>query len=428
MWVSLPLGFYATGALLGNKVPRHFKNWLQAYCKFTEHSEAPLDFHFWTGVSTIAACLRARVWKDEFHFRWTPNFYIILVAPAGVVTKSTTLNIGYKLLRDIAERQKLYFGPDSMTWHGLAKQFDRAVAYHAYKDPISGEDKKVLMSPLSCSVSELGTFLRPDDTGLISFLTDVWDGKDRPFDHITSASGNIKITNGWLNLIGATTPAWLQNNFPPGLISEGIGSRIVFIFGEKKRRLTAYPSRSVLATDYHDTEKKLADDLEDICSMIGSFSLTDEAYTWGEAWYNNHNTVARSPTMASGRYGGYLARKQTHLHKLAMVLAAARGPDLVITREILIEADPVLTDAERSMIRVFESMGVVDEAKHVAELVNYVKAYKWITADDLYRHCYNTMSERDFKQALRIAVQGDLLEVERRGIKNGVKPKVRTIN
>lgn len=409
-------------------MPRHFPNWLKAYLKFTEHSEAPLEFHFWTGISTIAACLRSRVWKDELHFKWTPNFYIILVAPAGIVTKSTTLNIGYKLLRDIAEKQKLYFGPDSMTWQGLAKQFDAASAYHVYKDAKTGEDKKVLMSPLTCSVSELGTFFRPDDPGLISFLTDVWDGKEHAFNHVTSASGNIKIESGWLNIIGATTPAWLQANFPPGLISEGLGSRIVFIFAEQKRKLTAYPSRTGRAADYHDTEQKLREDLADICSMIGPFELTNDAYVWGENWYNTHNTTARTPAMASGRYGGYLARKQTHMHKLAMVLAAARGSDLLITRDILIEADAILTDAERSMIRVFESMGVVDEAKHVAELVNYVKAYKWITSDDLYRHCYNVMSERDFKQAIRIAVQGDLLEVERRNGQLGVKPKQRTIN
>lgn len=407
---------------------RHFKNWLQAYCKFTEHSEAPLEFHFWTGVSTIAACLRSRVWKDELHFRWTPNFYIILVAPAGIVTKSTTLNIGYKLLRQIAEKQKLFFGPDSMTWQGLAKQFDAASAYHVYKDPKTGEDKKVLMSPLTCSVSELGTFFRPDDSGLISFLTDVWDGKEHAFNHVTSVSGNIRIESGWLNIIGATTPAWLQTNFPPGLISEGLGSRIVFIFGETKRKLTAYPSRTGRAVDYHEVETKLAEDLEDICSMIGPFDMTDEAYKWGEAWYATHNTTARTPAMASGRYGGYLARKQTHMHKLAMVLAAARGNSLLITQDILIEADAILTDAERSMIRVFESMGVVDEAKHVAELVNYVKAYKWITPNDLYRHCYNNMSERDFRQALSIALKGELLEAETRAGKGGVKPKVRTIN
>lgn len=406
---------------------RHFKNWLKEYCKFTEHSEAPLDFHFWTGVSTIAACLRRRVWKDEFSFTWTPNFYIILVGPAGVVTKSTTLGIGFKLLYKIAEKQKLYFGPDSMTWHGLAKEFEKSVAYHTYKDPVSGDDKKILMSPLTCSVSELGTFLRPDDKGLISFLTDVWDGRDRPFGHITAVSGNIKIENPWLNIIGATTPTWLQNNFPPGLLSEGIGSRIIFVFGDQKRKIVSYPSQVQRAADYYQVEQQLLEDLEDICQMIGPYDLTPEAYAWGTTWNIKHNNT-RPMNVTSDRYSGYIARKQTHLHKLAMIIAAAKSSNLIITKDDLIEADAILTGTEASMIKVFESMGVVDEAKYVAELVSFVRGHKWITAKDLYRLCWNVMPEREFKQALRIAIEGDLLEVEKRGALNGVKLKHRTIN
>lgn len=408
---------------------RHFKNWLKAYCSFTEASEAPLEFHFWTGVSTIAAVLRRRVWKDELHFKWTPNFYIVFVGPAGIVTKSTTLNIGYSLLSQVKDpngNATVHFGPDSMTWHGLAKKFEDSTAYHTYKDA-KGIEQKVLMSPLTCSVSELGTFLRPDDSSLVSFLTDVWDGKDRPFQHTTLSSGNIKMEGAWLNIIGATTPAWLQNNFPSSLIGEGIGSRIIFIFSEKKRRLTAYPSRAPRSLTYHTDEKKLIEDLTEISKMIGPYELTEEAYTWGEDWYLKHNSL-RNPLFASSRYSGYLARKQTHLHKLAMVLAAAQRNDLLITHTDLMEAEMILKDAEKSMIKAFESMGVVDDAKHVGELINFVQAHKWITGKDLYRLCFNIMSERDFKAALKAAVEGGILEVIRQNNENGVSIKARTIN
>lgn len=404
-------------------MPRNFSNWLKAYCQFTEHSEAPLEYHFWTGVSTIAAVLRRRVWKDELHFKWTPNFYLILVGPAGVVTKSTTINIGYHFLEQVKD---LHFGPDSMTWHGLGKEFEKAVAYHSYVDA-NGKDQRVLMSPLTCSISELGTFLRPDDPNLISFLTDIWDGKDRPFIHTTANSSQIKIENGWLNLIGATTPAWLQNNFPSSLISEGIGSRIIFIFADKKRHLMAYPSRVKTPATYHDMEQKLLADLNEIATIIGPYELTDEAYKWGEDWYKKHHTTS-NPILSSGRFGGYIARKQTHLHKLAMVLSAAKRNALLIEKEDLVEAEAILVGAEASMIRVFESMGVVDTAKYQVELMNFVKGHGWITPNDLYRLCYNIMSERDFKQALRVAIEVGMFEVSMRSGKNGIQLKSRTIN
>jgi len=403
---------------------RNFPHWLKAYCDFTAASEAPLDFHFWTGVSTIAACLRRRVWKDELLFKWTPNFYIVFVGPPAIVTKSTTLNLGYKMLRNI---KGIFFGPDSMSWHGLAQRFEQSVEYVAYTNG-SGEKKTLLMSPISCSISELGTFLRPEDKGLISFLTDVWDGKERPFDHTTKHSGEIKIENAWLNVIGATTPEWMQNNFPASMLQEGIGSRIVFVYGDTKRHLTAYPSRAVKMADYLSYESKLFADLEHIATLVGPYELTEEAYLWGENWYRIHHSAPRATHMASGRYGGYLGRKQTHMHKLAMVLAAAQRDDLIITKQDLEEAETILAAAEGSMIKVFESVGVVDEAKHVAELTAYVRTYGFVTSKQLYRLLHNIMSEKDYKQALRLAIEGDLIEVIMKDNVRGVSPTRKAMN
>jgi hypothetical protein len=401
-------------------VARIFGHWLKAYCSFTAASEAPLDFHFWTGVSTIAATLRRQVWIDERYFKWTPNFYIIFVGPAGLVTKSTTLNIGYSLLRKVPG---IHFGPDSMTWHGLAKKFTDAFEYKTYKN--GNSQTKFSQSPLTCSVSELGTFLRPDDKGLVSFLTDVWDGKERPFDHTTKSSGEISIENAWLNVIGATTPMWMQNNFPADLLSEGIGSRVVFVYGEQKRHLTAYPSQTIQAQDFDQTQTNLTTDLIEISKLCGPFILTPEAYTWGTNWYNTQ--PKSSATLASSRYSGYLARKQTHMHKLAMVLSAAQRDDLTITHEDLIEANNILLTTESSMIKVFESVGVVDEAKHLAEVVAFVRAYQWISPRDLYyNNCHNIMLEKDFKDAVRHAVEGGVLEVTYQNGIGGLSPKKRT--
>lgn len=405
------------------RLARNFTHWLKAYCDFTSDSEAPLDFHFWTGVSTIAGALRRRVWKDENVFTWTPNFYIIFVGPAGVVKKSTTLNIGYQMLRQVPN---IRFGPDSMTWHGLAKKFEEAFEYHSWTDA-AGKDHKLPMSPLTCSVSELGTFLRPDDSGLVSFLTDVWDGKDRPFEHSTGYSGQIKIENPWLNLIGATTPEWIQDNFPASMLQQGIGSRVIFVYGDQVRHLTAYPSRVKSMRDYHAEAARLTEDLITISKLIGPYDLTDDAYAWGTAWYARHNS-GRPSHLASGRYSGYLARKQTHLHKLAMVLAAAQRDTLVIEREDLETAEKALVSSERSMMRVFENVGAIDMTKHIAEVTAFVRAYGWITAGNLYKLCFNIMSERDFKAAIRAACEGDLLHIEQRGNERGLAPKQGTLH
>lgn len=400
---------------------RIFPHWLKAYCHFTSASEAPLDFHFWTGVSTIAATLRKQVWIDQLLFRWTPNFYIIFVGPPGTVTKSTTLNIGYSLLRKVPG---IHFGPDSMTWHGLANKFKDAFEYKIYKNG-AGSDEKFSQSPITCSVSELGTFLRPDDKGLISFLTDVWDGKERPFDHTTKSSGEISIENAWLNVIGATTPMWMQNNFPAELLSEGIGSRVVFVYGEQKRHFTAYPSRITRPDDYKHQGEELTKDLVEMSKLCGPFRMTEEAYKWGEAWYADQPKAAAA--LAGTRYSGYLARKQTHLHKLAMILSVSQRDDLEITDADLIEAAAILQTTESSMVKVFESVGVVDEARFLAEVVTFIRAYDWTIPRELYHNnCHSIMMERDFKTATRHAVDGGLIEVVIQNGISGLSPKRRT--
>jgi len=402
---------------------RHFSNWLKAYVAHTSASEAPDIFHFWTGVVTVGGALRRRVWKDELIFQWVPNFYVILVAPPGIATKSTSISLGMRLLRQV---DGIHFGPESMTWQALGESLSTAQEYFDFID----EDGNISTLPMSCltiSISELGTFLRTDDAQLVSFLTRMWDGQKEPFKHKTKTSGDIDVENPWLNVIGATTPSWMRTHFSENLVGEGLTSRVVFVYAEEKRKYVAYPSKVVKSADYAETEKKLVEDLKEIASLAGPYRLTPEAEAWGEDWYKKHYT-ARAAHLSSDRFSGYIARKQTHLHKLAMVLAAAKRQKLLIEKEDLEEADLILGDTEKSMLKVFESVGLVDEARHVASLQAFVRGYGFLPADELRRLTQTTMTEKDFKQALRIAVEGGLVAITEQNGKRGLVLAKRTVN
>lgn len=405
-------------------MPRHFPNWLKAYVHHTSASEAPDIFHFWTGVVTLGGALRRRVWRDELIFQWVPNFYVILVAPPGIATKSTSISLGMRLLRQV---DGVHFGPESMTWQALGESLSTSMEYFEYTDPASGLLLKSPMSCLTISISELGTFLRTDDTQLISFLTRMWDGQKEPFKHKTKSSGEIDVENPWLNVIGATTPSWMRANFSENLVGEGLTSRVVFVYAEDKRHFVAYPSKMVRSTDFADTERKLVEDLREIATISGPYSLEKDAEVWGEDWYRRHYQQ-RAAHLSSDRFGGYVARKQTHLHKLAMVLAASKRSTLVITRDDLSEADAILSQTEKSMLKVFESVGMVDEAKHVASLCAFVRGYGFLPVQELRNMTLNTMNEKDFKQALRVAVEGGLLTVVELAGKRGLAAPKRTVN
>lgn len=315
----------------------------------------------------------------------------------------------------------IHFGPPSITWQKLADSLSEAIE-HMKIIGQGGVEEFIPMSCITVPVSELGTFLKIEDAALVDVLVDLWDGQQTKWGHATKTSGTVEIKNPWLNIIACTTPAWLKANFPDHLIGGGLTSRIVFVFGNTKKALIAYPDEVIPAKDYRDFENHLKADLCLIANLSGEYKLTPEARKWGHDWYAKHWNGARPSHMASERYDGYHSRKQTHIHKLAIVLAAARHDQLIIEKEYLIEADAILSSSERHMLKVFESIGNVQEARYAAELVSYVKALGFMSPDQLYKLVQNIMTLKDFDETLKAAIRGGHLAVDMQ-IVNGVSTK-----
>lgn len=385
---------------------RRLQNWLKEYAAHTQHSEAPLSFHFWTGVSVIAGALRRQVWIDQRHFQWTPNFYIILVGPPGVVTKSTSMRVGVKLLRELPS---IHMGPQSMTWQGLTMALQEA------KELVEHPPGTFLpMSCITCDVGELGTFLRPEDARMMDVLTDLWDGQLTKWEHKLRTQEPIEIENPWINMLACTTPTWLRKNIPESMIGGGLLSRVIFVYGDKKSNLVAYPADLIEDVEYKNREANLIHDLARIGELRGEMCLTPEARAWGIDWYRKHWTT-RPEHLLSERYDGYLGRKQTHIHKLAMVLSAAESDNMLITEQHLEFANSMMGMIELDMIRVFESIGQVQSNLNMNELVSTIRQHRIIERMDLWRACMRSMSQREFSEAIEAAISADLISIVQRG-------------
>ena len=384
-------------------MPRRLSNWLKSYAEHTSISEAPLQFHLWTGVSAIAAVLRRRVWIDLKSFQWVPNFYIVLVGPAGVVTKSTTMRLGYRIVRQVPG---VKFGPQSLTWQGLAKALSEATQMVAppgvASDNLTAD--RLPMACISCDIGELGTFLKPSDKEMVDFLTDMWDGQKTSWKRILASKEDLVVENPWLNVIGCTTPSWLQNNFDPSMIYGGLMSRCIFIWGERKQKRIAYPDEVVLSTEYDQMEDDLVHDLREIGNLLGPMQINEAARKLGRQWYEEHWDNERPEHAKSSMFDGYWGRKQTHIHKLAMVLSAAESDSLVITEEHLSKAILAVTGAERDLKIVLENVSGHTDVKHLDEILSIIRRNKSITRGTLWKHCIRLMNKDQFDAALQGAV------------------------
>jgi len=372
---------------------RRCEDWLKTYMSYTEHLESPTSFHFWTGVSTIAAVLRRQVWLSQLDFLWTPNFYIVLVAPPGVANKSTTISVGRDLLDEVPN---ITLGPSSLSWQSLIDAFNDAT--YGITNPVTGE--AIATSPITCAVSELGTFLHPSDRDLVQFLTDVWDSPKRWKRRIRS-EGVITVEGPWLNMIGATTPGWLADNYPERLIKEGLTSRIIFAYETAKRHLTAYLEDAVDRVVHKEQRLDLIDDLCMMSQMVGQMTISSEAKAWGKEWYDNF-WATRPPDLISDRFDGYISRKQTLIHKLAIVLQVAKGQDMEIQLDTLQTAEQILTSQEADMRKVFECLGVVPQRQHTVLILQTTKCApnQTISKRELWQILNHRMTMGEFNAAL----------------------------
>lgn len=371
---------------------RHYKDWLQAFVDYASFGEAPAHMYFWAGVSAVAGALRRRVWIEQGYFRWHPNFYIVLVAPPGIVSKSTTAGVAMNLLRKVPG---VKFGPDVVTWQALTMAFAESKEMYEYAGDWHA------MSAMTLESGEFGNLLNPQDKEMVDLLVSLWDGKQGAFEKRTKMSGNDTIENPWINLIACTTPSWIAGNFPEYMIGGGFTSRCLFVYAEQKARYVAYPGL-VIPPDFAERQDKLVHDLEHIAvNLCGPYTLQSGAVEWGEAWYIAHYTN-RPPNLDDDRFGGYIARKQTHIHKLAMILAASQRDELLITADDLETANEMVTDLERQMPQVFNKIGRSEVSFHAERLLNYIrKRGGRIPWTEAYRYVHaNFPSEREFKDVV----------------------------
>ena len=385
---------------------RHYKDWLAAYIEYASFSEAPKHMHFWCGVSALAGALRRRVWLDMAYFKWHCNFYIILVAPPGIVSKSSTANIAMSLLRKVPG---INFGPDVVTWQALVKAFSESSESFQYGD------EWLAMSAFTVESGEFGNLLNPSDRDMIDLLVTLWDGRQGAFTKVTKMSGNDSIENPWINLLACTTPSWIAGNFPEYVIGGGFTSRCIFVYAEKKHKLVAYPILEV-PPDLLETRVNLVKDLEHIAfQLVGAYHLSDAAVKWGTEWYEHH--YAHKPAnLDDDRFGGYIARKQTHIHKLAMVLAASQRDQLVITDEDLIIANKMVSDLEEDMPKVFSKIGRTEDSLQAERFIQYIIRNGATPYMEAYRYIHAYFPDmQDFEGVLNGAIRAGYLEVIQKG-------------
>ncbi len=400
-------------------VARKLKHFVDGFLRYTEGRGSPSLYRKWTAIFLVGAVLERKAWMITAKGKWFANQYLNLVGPAGV-GKSLCTSIAYNLLNDIRTPENpIHIAPTSVTKASLVDRLDKAerriVRLHD-TPPITSFNSLIVIA------SELGVFLPAWDGDFMSTLTDLWDN-GRYEETRRTRDLHINIPNAQLNLLTATTPAYLNALLPEGAWEFGFMSRVINIYSGETAYTDIFAELDFDGTSY----KALAADLKDIYGIFGEFTVTDEA----KAAINHWGGEGGPPRPNHPKLSHYVTRRMAHLLKLCMIASAATDSERIITLDHYAEALDWLVEAEAFMPDIFKALKIGGDSRAIEETHHFAYLYWMKHKKPVPEHMLvNFLSERvpahSVERILTVMTTAQLLSkkfIESGG--HGYEPKVR---
>lgn len=333
---------------------RRLDDWIEGWMTLQENSESPNLYKYWTAISLVASALSRKVWHT-WDKKIYPNFFILLIGPPGF-RKGTAMGPGSKFLFEVG----IETTSDSVTRAHLIEELEQS-----RRSVTLNNGEVEYYCPLTIFSEEFTVFLGQDNKQLMSDLCDLYDCKDR-WRYGTKGSGKYLINGVFVNLMGATTPELFQSSLPDSAVGSGLLSRILCVFEDERSHLVIFPHKQTLDFSLEDDLKH---DFAAIGMMKGEFEFSAEFDRRYAEWYpeQDKTTIVRHPKLQA-----YIMRRPTHMRKLAMISAASRSNEMIVTEEDFERALTLLQLTEKKMDKVFSGMGGSDNAKVMYDIAEFI--------------------------------------------------------
>jgi Protein of unknown function (DUF3987) len=338
---------------------RRLGNWIESYQEYTEILPSPALFRKWVAIFFVAAAMERKIWVRTMGSALYPNLYVFLVGPPGI-GKGVAVHPAEVLMREVPE---VHVGPSDMTTASLIDALNESVRRIILMD---ASEPFVEFHSLTVVSRELGVLIPGWETSLMNNLTDIYDG----FTVDQKRRGKdlrIKIKSPQINLLGACTPAYLNEVMPAGAWDQGFISRTILVYSGDRVSRDPFldeglgPAAGRLHAD-------LLHDLKTIALEYGQMSFTTPAAAAIKEWIRG----GCKPEPAHQKLQYYNSRRIAHMLKLCMVSSIARRGNKIIEVEDYAQALDWIMEAERYMPDIFKSMISGGDSNAMEEAWNYV--------------------------------------------------------
>lgn len=308
---------------------RVFPDWLTAYQEYADDGFVPQQFNTWAGLSVLAGALERKVWLPwNDTFSYYPNIYVMLVSKPGA-GKSVSLNKAVKVLQEANRKtSSLNIMPSQVT---EAKFIELMGHGRSFIDRSAGKEITVFQNAGYYFASEASNSLRNVFGEFIACLTDFYDCPDT-WERATKKDGKkISLRNVCMNILAGSTFDYLGKLVSDENIQGGFASRIIYVVHSEK---LVRDQKFQMGLDSAEKEERsrfrdaLVRDLVDINRLTGPMTADAEFGRAWEAWYPKYEETRQS--YASEKLQSLLARTNTNVLKVSMLLCASEGTDRVM--------------------------------------------------------------------------------------------------
>lgn len=316
--------------------------WIGKYLKYTHTfergSEIPPVFNFFTSVGVISAVLQRNVYFQRDLYKLYPAMLIALIAPTGRGKKTTAINIGLDIVKEIKSVRII---SEQITPEALVMALVR-------KGPVLRAGKIVEEDRDATGLlvlPELSVFLEKRDyrSGLVPLITRLADSPEY-WSSETICRGEVALKNVALSMLAGSASSWLSGSIPLEAFTGGFMARFLFIVSDGSTIPVAFPKP--LDTKLRDS---LVRDLSHIAKFRGEVNFAGEdEKAYFQEWYDNQY-VSRS---FDEKEAAYQERKHDHMLRLAMILAIS-DRRMEVTIPDMENAINILDENERKMFELF---------------------------------------------------------------------------
>lgn len=331
---------------------------LDLHLEYTAGSECTPQNHRWSMIACVASILGRRVSLPFGHITIYPNMYIFLVGLPST-RKSMAINTSEKLLRisgydhfafSRSSREKFLMDfEEGFQNRNASGEIDMLKVLDDSNEPFErGEN---FVSECMICADEFIDFIKMKNSDFLTLLTTMYDNKDIPYRERLKNSKSVSITKPTINVLAGLTPTSLSMVIPQEMIGQGYTSRLILVHSGQTGKKITWPK----APD-PELEKVIVEKLMRLRKFHGQAQYSKEAEELLDNIYQSYIPLADS------RLQHYCSRRFIHLLKLCMIFAAMRET-LIITEEIVEEANTVLSFSESSMHLALGEFGDARNAK-----------------------------------------------------------------